>query len=123
MAQADMPPISGFAHIDLTVTDPDRSAQWWGEVLGFKLTATTDLPDRKARSTMHACGLVVTFMAHSEPTSDRFDERAVGLDHFALLVPDRAGLEAWAEHLDDLGIAHSGIQDEIGGRLIVFRDP
>ena len=37
-------------------------------------------------------------------------------------VADRETLEAWASHLDDLGIADSGIQ-ETGGPLIVFRDP
>jgi glyoxylase I family protein len=62
-------------------------------------------------------------MTHSNPVSDRFDERAVGLDHLALRVPDRAALEAWAKHLDELGIAHSGVQEEVGGPLIVFRDP
>ena len=62
-------------------------------------------------------------MQHTNPTSDRFDERAVGLDHFALRVPDRAALEAWAKHFDDLGVPHSGIQEESGGPLIVFRDP
>ena len=39
------------------------------------------------------------------------------------LVPDRAALEAWAQHLDDLGVAHSGVLEEQAGPLIVFRDP
>jgi glyoxylase I family protein len=123
MAQADFPSIAGFGHIDLTVTDPDRSAQWWGQVLGFKLASTSDRPDRRTRGTVHPCGLAVVFVAHSKPASDHFDERAVGLDHLAWRVPDRAALQAWAEHLDDLEIAHSGIQEELGGPLIVFRDP
>jgi hypothetical protein len=32
----------------------------------------------------------IGLMRHSNPVSDRFDERAVGLDHFAMRVPDRA---------------------------------
>jgi hypothetical protein len=47
----------------------------------------------------------------------------VGLDHFALRVPDRAAPDAWAEHLERVGVEHSGIQEENGGPLIVFRDP
>jgi catechol 2,3-dioxygenase-like lactoylglutathione lyase family enzyme len=62
-------------------------------------------------------------MTHANAASHRFDERAVGLDHFALRVPDLAALEAWAKHLDDLGIEHSGVQEETGGALIVLRDP
>ena len=30
---------------------------------------------------------------------------------------------AWAQHLDELGITHSGVQEERGGPLIVLRDP
>jgi catechol 2,3-dioxygenase-like lactoylglutathione lyase family enzyme len=29
----DFPEINGFGHIDLTVTDAERSARWWEEVL------------------------------------------------------------------------------------------
>jgi glyoxylase I family protein len=66
----------------------------------------------------------VGLLSHAHPVSDRFDERAVSLDHLALRVPHRGALEAWAKHLDRLGIAHSGIQEENGvPPLIVFRDP
>jgi catechol-2,3-dioxygenase len=62
-------------------------------------------------------------MTHANPVTDKFDERAVGLDHLALRVPDRTALEAWAKHLNDLGVEHSGVQEEMGGSLIAFRDP
>jgi glyoxylase I family protein len=119
----DIPPISGFGHIDLTVTDVERSREWWERVMGFSLVNVVDKPEYTIRTMLHPCGVAVTLMGHSRLATDRFDERAVGLDHFALRVPERASLEAWAEHLDALGIEHSGIQDEIGGPLIVLRDP
>jgi catechol-2,3-dioxygenase len=62
-------------------------------------------------------------LAHDEAASDRFDERAVGLDHVALNVADRSTLEEWARHLDRLGVTHSGIKEENGGPLITLRDP
>jgi glyoxylase I family protein len=119
----DFPAINGFSHIDFTVTDVERSAQWWEQVLGFNLVNVSEGPTYKVRNVLHPSVGGIGFMSHSNPVTDRFDERAVGLDHFALRVPDRAALEAWAKHLDDLGIAHSGIQEETGGPLIVFRDP
>jgi catechol 2,3-dioxygenase-like lactoylglutathione lyase family enzyme len=119
----DFPEINGFGHIDFTVTDVERSVRWWEQVMGFKLVSTRDRPDFKLRNVFHPSLGAVGVMSHTSPVSDRFDERAVGLDHFALRVPDRAALEAWAVHLDGLGIAHSGIQEESGGPLIVFRDP
>ena len=119
----EFPEINGFGHIDFTVTDLERSVQWWEQVMGFTLVHRKETPQYTQANVAHPGIGAVGLMSHKKPVSDRFDERAVGLDHFALRVPDRAALEAWAEHFDDLGIAHSGIQEENGGPLIVFRDP
>ena len=119
----DFPAINGFGHIDLTVTDGERSVRWWEQVMGFKRVAHRETPGLKVWNVYHPSFLPIGFVEHSNRVSDRFDERAVGLDHLALRVPDRAALETWAKHLDDLGIAHSGVHDENGGPLIVFRDP
>ena len=123
MSAMDFPPINGFGHLDFTVTDMDRSVRWWEEVMGFELVATRETPDYKLSNVLHPSLGAIGFMQHTNPASDRFDERAVGLDHFALRVPDRDALEAWAKHFDNLGVPHSGIQPESGGPLIVFRDP
>jgi glyoxylase I family protein len=119
----DFPAINGFGHIDLTVTDGERSARWWQQVMGFKLVDTHERRGFKAWTVYHPSGLAVGLLTHSNRVTDRFDERAVGLDHLAVRVPDRAALDAWAKHLDHLGIAHSGVQEERGGPLIVLRDP
>jgi catechol-2,3-dioxygenase len=71
----------------------------------------------------HPSDVHLALLVHEHPVSDRFDERAVGLDHFALRVRDRTTLEEWADHLDHLGIPHSGIKEEVGGPLITLRDP
>jgi catechol-2,3-dioxygenase len=118
-----IPRIEGFGHIDLTVTDGERSVRWWTEVLGFRLLLTVDRPGFRVWSVYHPSGVSVGLMAHDNAVSDRFDERAVGLDHFAFNVRDRSTLEAWATHLHELGVAHSGIKEENGGPLITLRDP
>jgi catechol 2,3-dioxygenase-like lactoylglutathione lyase family enzyme len=119
----EFPAISGFGHVDLTVTDGERTVRWWEEVMGFRLIATREAPDFSLWNVIHPSGFSIGFLEHSNTTSERFDERVVGLDHLALHVPDRAALEAWVKHLDDLGIEHSGVKEERGGPLIVFRDP
>ncbi len=123
MSRMDFPAMNGFGHIDLTVTDGERTVRWWEKVMGFRLIAVRETPDFNLWSVIHPSGFFIGFMEHSNMASDTFDERAVGLDHLAMQVPDRAALEAWAEHLDNHCIAHSGVQDERGGPLIVFRDP
>jgi catechol 2,3-dioxygenase-like lactoylglutathione lyase family enzyme len=117
------PKITGFGHIDLTVTDLARSVQWWQDVMAFKAVRTARGSTYEVCSMTHPSGLGVSLMAHDSPASGRFDERAVGLDHLAFAVADRAELERWSEHLDSHGVAHEGIKDEIGGPLIAFRDP
>jgi hypothetical protein len=72
---------------------------------------------------MHPCGLAIIMATHAQPSSDRFDERSIGLDHLALRGPDRAALEAWVKRFDELDVEHSGIKDENGGPLLTFRDP
>ena len=119
----EFPPINGLGHIDLTVTDVERSARWWEDVMGFSLVAQHEREGFKVWNVFHPSFLSIGLVAFEEPASQRFDERAIGLDHLALRVPDRAALEAWASHLDSVGVAHSGIQEENGGPLIVLRDP
>jgi catechol 2,3-dioxygenase-like lactoylglutathione lyase family enzyme len=118
-----IPRIEGFGHIDLTVTDGERGVRWWTEVLGFRLVATFGRPGFRAWSMVHPSGVPVGLLVHEEGVGNGFDERIVGLDHFALTVRDRQTLEEWQKHLDQLGVHHSGIQEENGGPLITLRDP
>jgi catechol 2,3-dioxygenase-like lactoylglutathione lyase family enzyme len=123
LGAVNAPSISGFGHIDLTVRDAERSAQWWDQVMGFKVVNVEEREGRKSYAMVHPCGLPVILVQHPDTATGTFDETAIGLDHLAFRVPDRETLHAWARHLDQLGIAHSGVQQEHGGPLIVFRDP
>ena len=119
----DDPTITGFGHIDFTVTDVDRSVRWWEQVMGFKAVHKRESPGFTLANVYHPSGVFVGLITHTNPGRDRFDERHVGLDHLALRVADRTALEAWARHLDNHGIEHSGVQEQTLGPLIVFRDP
>lgn len=118
-----MPELVGFSHIDLTVTDCERSAAWWQEVLGFRLLTRTEEATFTAYALIHPSGLVVDVLTHRDTRRDRFDERRVGLDHFSMRVADRDALTRWADHLDRRGVAHSGIVEGAWGPTLVFRDP
>ena len=118
-----IPRIEGFGHIDLTVTDGERSVRWWTEVLGFRLLATFGRPGYRVWSMAHPSGLPLGLVVHEEGGSTGFNERVVGLDHLALAVGNRETLEQWVQHLDRLGVRHSGIKEENGGPLVTLRDP
>src|SRR5262249_58851562 len=119
-----LPKMLGFSHIDLTVTDVERAAQWWQDVMGFRLMIPPHHETTyRIANLLHCTGAIVSVMTHDEPQPGAFDERRVGLDHFAFQVADRQELEHWVEHLDSCAVAHSGINDRPYGSVLVLRDP
>jgi glyoxylase I family protein len=126
-----MPRLQGSNHIILTVTDVERSAEWYMRVFTADIVANektnpaaTSRPVRY-RALVHTETMtnVVGLMEYSDGDHSHFDERRVGLDHFALHVPERSNLDEWVSHLDQLGIPHSGIKSVDYADIITFRDP
>jgi glyoxylase I family protein len=118
-----MPEFRGYSHLALSVTDVDRSTQWWSELLGIQTLMSGSANGGRNTVNVHPSGLILGFRQHDGGSGDAFDETRTGLDHFALHVASRAELEEWAARLDELGIAHSGIKDVDYGSVITFRDP
>ena len=120
-----MPELMGISHIDLTVSDCDRAAAWWQDVVvGFTLVNRTSTDTFETRSMVHPSGVAVTVMCHNGTAEmGAFDERRVGLDHLAFRVADTDELQRWVTHLDEKGVTHSGIIDIGYGATVVFRGP
>jgi catechol 2,3-dioxygenase-like lactoylglutathione lyase family enzyme len=114
----------GFSHIDLTVSDCERAAAWWTEVLGFTLVHQARNETFEVKSMVHPSGLAVTVMTHDGTANeDTFDERRVGLDHLGFRVSDTDELQRWVTHFDARGVSHTGVIDTGYGPTVVFRDP
>jgi glyoxylase I family protein len=119
-----MPELMGFSHIDLTVSDCQRTATWWQDVLGFILVHRARNETFEVKSMVHPSGLAVMVMTHDGTAeSGAFDERRVGVDHLAFRVTDRNELQRWVTHFDAMDVPHSGIIDTGFGPTVVFRDP
>ena len=119
-----MPRLLGISHIDLTVSDCDRAATWWRDVMGFTLVNQVSQQTYECRSLIHPSGVAVTVMTHDGTAeAGPFDERRVGLDHLAFQITDPAELQQWVTHLDELGVPHSGSSTPATDRRLVFRDP
>jgi catechol 2,3-dioxygenase-like lactoylglutathione lyase family enzyme len=119
-----MPSITGGHHIALTVRDADRSAQWYGDLLGMQVVMSGE--DDMVKFRVLACpvsGWVLGVREYAMGASDQFDELRTGLDHFAFGVPNRAELEAWESELKARGIDYTAIAETPIGSVIVFRDP
>ncbi len=117
---ADFPAIG---HVAVTVTDLDRSREWYRTLIG-----ADPVLDEDAGAFYHSVFLIGGTLLglhtlEGTAADDRFDERRVGLDHVSFGVPDRAALEEWVQRLDELGVAHGGIVDAPYGSGVSFRDP
>lgn len=113
-----------IAHVALTVTDLDASAQWYERLLGV-----APVLDEDAGGFWHKVypldgGMLLGLHAHPETDAgDRFDARRAGLDHVAFACADREELASWQTRLEELDIAHGGIVDAAYGSGLSFTDP
>lgn len=113
----------GIAHVALTVSDLDRSAQWYERLFGAAPDKLDEGRDFRAAVWILWGGTIVALHQFRNPRVEAFDELRPGLDHLAFKCADRSELTAWSTRLDDLGIAHGEIYDEPYGSGLSFRDP
>jgi glyoxylase I family protein len=119
-----VPELAGISHIDLTVTDVDRSERFYTEVLGFELVERVDKADFRLADMRHS-GLGAEICVRQPAANDGspFDEYRTGLDHLSFAVANRPELERWQEHLERHGVKYTPIVDAPYGAVLVFRDP
>ena len=123
-----MPSITGRVEVNLTVRDLDRSAAWYSELLGMQERydfASADGHMRYISLIEPTSGFVLCLVGHASNPGEPFDEVRTGLDHLEFLVARHEELQAWADRLDELGIAHSGINNlsYTDNAMLTFRDP
>ena len=123
-----MPDITGRVEVNITVRDPGRSAIWYADLLGMERRYDFTSEDGDLR---YIClvepktQFVLCLVGHRANPGEAFSEDRTGLDHLEFLVGHRDELDEWAQHLDELGVAHSGIKepDYTANAMLTFRDP
>jgi glyoxylase I family protein len=121
---ATVPSITGGHHVALTVSDADRSAEWYCGLLNMQVALAGDSEEVKSRVLAHSeSGWFLDVRQYPTRHADDFDEFRTGLDHFAFGVATRAELEEWEGELSSRGITFTPIADTPNGSVIVFRDP
>lgn len=114
----------GFSHLALTVSDLERSKQWYTDVLGWQLL----MEDADESGIRFAFGLLpgsvgLGLRQHPRGSRDAFTPERTGLDHVSLAVDSRNELAAFEEHLAGKGVTHSPIVDVPYGSVLSFKDP
>ena len=110
-----------FSHYALTVSNLQRSIDWYERLFGSPPVAVNDEDNYLA-----AMWFEPAFAIHENQQKledDVFDEFRIGLDHIAFGCASREELESWPARLDGLGIEHGEIVDRSYGSGLAFRDP
>jgi len=121
---------SSIAHVRLTVTDIERSRQFYESVFGWRILI--ELPDNADEATREALSFLFGGVIYDlggaliglrPAATDRFHEDHCGLDHLAFRVGSKAELDDAAKHLDNLGVTHEPVKDIGPSYILEFRDP
>jgi len=110
-------------HVALTVRDLEVSVPWYRTLVGADPVLDEDTGP--FRHVVFALGGTLLGL-HSFPEGVEdlaHSPRRPGLDHLAFGCADRTELQAWAERLDALGVAHGGVVDAGYGSGLSFKDP
>ena len=131
---ADRIEIGGIHHLRLTVTDVQRSREFYTGLLGFEVAVESPPADDPTAAAVYPVlwggvvmvrGNLLMGLRPVAPAGDRFDENRVGLDHLSFSVANRADLDAAVRLLDERGVPHGEIRtlEGFGIHVLPFRDP
>ncbi|MCV7312595.1 VOC family protein [Mycobacterium paraffinicum] len=121
---------SSIAHVRLTVTDIERSRQFYESVFGWPVLL--EVPDNADEATRKQLSFLFggviydlggTLLGLRPVATDRFHEDRAGLDHIAFRVGSKDELDSAAAHLDELSVAHEPVKDIGPSYILQFRDP
>ena len=115
---------SGLNHIVITVSSPERSAAFYGDLLGFDIKVMKNDPDKSFRFTSGGVEFFF-FPSHQPLPNDRFSEFRIGLDHLSFTASSREALDELAKRLIAAGIDTKGVEQfaPTGNLYVAFRDP
>lgn len=116
------PTLAGIHHVKIPVTDLARSIDWYARVFGFRVSMEFPDADGVVRGVSGELpGLGDTLVAFR--VNPKAAEGCEGFDPVSFAVEDHADIQAWADHLDQMGIRHSPVIEASVGWLLVLHDP
>jgi glyoxylase I family protein len=121
---------NSIAHVRLTVTDIERSRQFYESVFGWPVLI--EVPENADEATRNQLSFLYggviydlggTLLGLRPVANDRFDEDRTGLDHIAFRLGSKDELDSAAIHLDEVGVEHEPVRDIGPSYILEFRDP
>jgi glyoxylase I family protein len=126
--------LGAIHHLRLTVTNIDRSREFYTGLLGFDVAAAAPESDDPKSDPSYPVlwgGVVMArgnYLIGLRPVaskSDSFDEDRVGLDHLSFSLPSRAALDDAIRVLEEHNVPHGEPREltSFGICVLPFRDP
>jgi catechol 2,3-dioxygenase len=114
-----LPDATRLGRVSLQVADLSRSLEFYQGVLGLREVERSD-----ASSVLAARGDDTPLVELHEHEGAKAPPRRsrLGLFHFAILLPNRASLGSFAQHLADIG-AYAGSSDHLVSEAFYLQDP
>jgi glyoxylase I family protein len=121
---------TSIAHVRLTVTDIERSRQFYESV--FDWPVLLEVPENADEATRDQLAFLYggvvydlggTLLGLRPVATDRFHEDRAGLDHIAFRLASLDELDTAAAHLDEVGVEHEPVKDIGPSYILQFRDP
>ena len=124
----------GIHHLRLTVTDLQRSREFYTSLLGFQVAVESPPPGDPGADEVFKIlfggvvmirGNLLMGLRPMASAGDRFDPDRVGLDHLSFGVASREDLEQAVRLLDERGVTH-GVITRLAGfgiDVLPFEDP
>jgi glyoxylase I family protein len=119
-----MPELTGVSHVTLTVTDLDKSKEWYTDVFGWQPMMDGDEDGIKwTVGVLPGANIFFGMRVHESGTADEFHPGRTGMDHVAFAVDSRAVLDEWQKTFEKKGVNHSPVQEMPYGQVLNFKDP
>lgn len=127
-------PVGEIHHLRLTVTDIQRSRQFYTTLLGFQVAVESPPPGDPSQADAFRIlsggvvmirGNLMMGLRPTAPEGDHFDPDRVGLDHLSFEVAGRRDLEQAARLFDEHNVPHGEIirLPSFGIDVLPFEDP
>jgi glyoxylase I family protein len=124
LRERTIPKSRGLDHVTFTVTDLDRSVDWYRRLFNAQSMASTREGRTGTELVALENGFVIGLKVHPRTArEDRFEPARVGLDHIAWWVDSRDELEAWLRRAEEMGAENSGIVETPDGLYLNVKDP
>ena len=114
-----LPEATHIGRVRLQVADLDRSVAFYESVIGFRVVRRTD---SVAWLAARDDDRVLVELHEKRGVRPMARRGLIGLYHYAILLPDRAALGRFLQHLADLGV-RAGMSDHFVSEAVYLSDP